>query len=622
MDLLGDIGHADQLTSAREENNVLRAKVKELTIRIHQLCAENEALRAEAEMYREDCYASRGVGTSVDDSRRSGGGGGNEGGEGAPPPTTEDFVTSGNGMYPSDPVATLPDVHGSSNPLCCALHPADDSLLATGGADSCLRLCRWGTALSPGGGSPARAVRESISVPCGAPVICCAFAPPRVVDGGGRGGRRGGPSAAASVVAAGCMDGSVKLAYCGAAGSDAPPAAVGGDRLLKSRESSGDDVDDDSVVIRHKRYVKTICWSPAEPVLASASADGTIRLTRIGDVDVETMTASIEVFKSIHLDGPVESMCYLNDGETLCCYVRGTSYLSYFDLKDGYRLKRASLNGGTVGTGGFDEHVSFAVLSLSPCPRGRYIALATDTSRNIIMEAGTERIVRNLYGHKNDGYSNPKISWSKNGQYLYGNSQDENCIYVWDIASSSIVKRLDEGYGGHGGFVRDIYSSANTDTVASVSFDRTAKIWLSDRASLNGGTVGTGGFDEHVSFAVLSLSPCPRGRYIALATDTSRNIIMEAGTERIVRNLYGHKNDGYSNPKISWSKNGQYLYGNSQDENCIYVWDIASSSIVKRLDEGYGGHGGFVRDIYSSANTDTVASVSFDRTAKIWLSDV
>jgi WD40 repeat protein len=120
------------------------------------------------------------------------------------------------------------------------------------------------------------------------------------------------------------------------------------------------------------------------------------------------------------------------------------------------------------------------------------------------MESGTDRIVRNLYGHKNDGFSNPKIAWSSNGQvrliltvfnfwislhpahyfaatihiinmqYLYGNSQEENCVCVWDIASSSIVKKLD----GHSGLVRDIYSSFTSDTVATVSFDKSGKVWL------------------------------------------------------------------------------------------------------------------------------------------------
>jgi len=195
-------------------------------------------------------------------------------------------------------------------------------------------------------------------------------------------------------------------------------------------------------------------------------------------VDIEAATASLEVVKSMHFDGAVESMCFLNNGNTLCCYVRGTSYLSYFNLKDGYKQTKMSLNGGSAGTECFDEHVSFAVLSLLPSPNGEYLAAATDSSRNIIMKTGTEQIVRNMYGHKNDGYSNPKIAWSSNGQYLYGNSQDENCIFVWDIASSSIVKKLDGSDGGHTSFVRDIYSSCNTDTVASVSFDKSAKIWL------------------------------------------------------------------------------------------------------------------------------------------------
>jgi len=197
-------------------------------------------------------------------------------------------------------------------------------------------------------------------------------------------------------------------------------------------------------------------------------------------VDMEAGTVSVELVKSMHFDAAVESMCFTNNGDALCCYVRGTSYLSYFDLKDEFKQSKVSLNGGAAGTANFDDHVSFAVLSLLPSPNGKYIAAATDASRNIILETGSDRIVRNLYGHKNDGFSNPKIAWSSSGQYLYGNSQDENCICVWDIASSSIVKRLDADCGGHGGFVRDIYSSNNTDTLVSVSFDKTAKVWLRD----------------------------------------------------------------------------------------------------------------------------------------------
>ncbi|KAL7518244.1 hypothetical protein ACHAWX_003092 [Stephanocyclus meneghinianus] len=462
MDLLADIGHADQLNSAREENRVLQSKVKELSVRVHELLAENQALKAEVEIYREEFkrggFSRHGLG---EDGKEEFVGVEKEDDD------AEDFITAGNGIYPSDPAVVLSQIHGNSNPLCCTINP-DDSLLATGGADSNLNLCRWGLALAPGDDSSEKAVADSIRVPCGAPVICVAFAQ---VDGG-----RTFP-----VVAAGCMDGSVCLAYCG---RDLDASKDGKDRIL--RPEVGNECNGiNQYGVKHGRYVKTVCWSPSAPILASASADGTVQLTRVGDGSLSGENfcgrVSMEVIRSIHFDSPVESMCFLDKGDTLCCYVRGTSYLSYFNLKEGFKQTKHSLNGGSSGSGCFNDHVSFSVLSLCPSPNGgKYLALATDCSRNIIMETGTSRIVRNLYGHKNDGYSNPKIAWSSSGQYLYGNSQDENCVCVWDIASSSIVKKLDEGNGGHTGLVRDIYSSQNSDTVVTVSFDRSARVWLRD----------------------------------------------------------------------------------------------------------------------------------------------
>lgn len=228
------------------------------------------------------------------------------------------------------------------------------------------------------------------------------------------------------VVAAGCMDGSVLLAYCGLD----LDSKDGKDRILKPEvHNVGNGVNENGIL--HSKYVKTICWSPSSPILASASADGTVQLTRVGGEDeflnVDGKISgkvTMEVVQSMHFDGPVEAMCFLNDGDTLCCYARGTCYLSYFDLKDGCKQTKCSLNGGceycnsipqvmlfvswltvifpfsvaAAGTGCFDEHVSFAILSLRPSPNSKYIAAATDVSRNIIMEAGTERIVRNLYG--------------------------------------------------------------------------------------------------------------------------------------------------------------------------------------------------------------------------------
>lgn len=80
----------------------------------------------------------------------------------------------------------------------------------------------------------------------------------------------------------------------------------------------------------------------------------------------------------------------------------------------------------------------------------------------------------------------------------------------------------------------------------------------------------------------------------------------------------GHMNNDFSQPKIGWSYNGQYLFGNTQDESCLCVWDIASSSIVKRLDD----HTNPIRALYSSPRSDTLVTTSFDKTTKIWMTPV
>ena len=143
MDLLADIGQEDQLTSAREENRVLQAKVKELTVKVIELKAENAALFAEVEIYRKE-FASSKSSSGISENDQGG-----ESKEALVDDGADDFVTSGNGQFASDPAVTLPQIHGNANPLCCSLHP-DDTLIATGGADGYLNLCRWGSALAPG----------------------------------------------------------------------------------------------------------------------------------------------------------------------------------------------------------------------------------------------------------------------------------------------------------------------------------------------------------------------------------------------------------------------------------------------------------------------------------------
>lgn len=124
---------------ARAENAVLTAKVKELTEKVKVLTVDNAALLAEVEMYRKEAalpnFSKLALGQAdspsnaammdTDDAADA----------------SDDFVRSGNGVFPSENAVTLQNLNGSANPLCCALN-ANDTVLATGGADSRLVLCQ------------------------------------------------------------------------------------------------------------------------------------------------------------------------------------------------------------------------------------------------------------------------------------------------------------------------------------------------------------------------------------------------------------------------------------------------------------------------------------------------
>ena len=412
-------------------------KVKELTI-------ENATLKAEVEIYRKEAalpsFSKLALGQAADEVM----------GSATNDHSGDEFISSGNGVYPTDPVVSLPNINGVSNPLCCAMNRSDN-ILAVGGADSNVTIATWGSALAPTPDAATNTVLNAARFQCSAPVICISFC--NFND----------------IVCAGCMDGSVHFIGF---------SFIGGKANAWALKSLGDDD------IKFSKYVKSIAWSTSSPVVACSSADGTVIVSRVTILDEDTIMDDVDddnvhrkdinitKLKSLHFKGSVEALCFVKDGQSLCIYERDTSYLSYFDLADEYKMTKFSLNGKT--TGGFDDFVSFAVMQLSVSPNGKYLCAATDSSRNIIIEVGTDNIIRDLYGHKNDSFSQPRVAWSSSGQYVFGNTQEDSGICVWDVASASIVNKLPH----HSSQIRDIFSSTTSDTLITASYDKSCTVWL------------------------------------------------------------------------------------------------------------------------------------------------
>lgn len=234
-----------------------------------------------------------------------------------------------------------------------------------------------------------------------------------------------------------------------------------------------------STDLKRAKYIKGLAWSPTAPILAAASADGTVLVLQVSNVTTSE-TVQVDVLQKLHLGGTPECLCFSSDGTQLILYTRDTPYLSFFKLDQGFAQTKINLNKATA-TGGFEEHVSFCVMDMAVSPSNNngqyYLALATDTSRNIVLDItvpGKAPQIRNLYGHQNDAFANPKIAWSSSGQYVFGNTQEGGVVCVWDVASEEIVARLD----GHGQPVRSLCSSRTSDALVTTSFDKQIKVWL------------------------------------------------------------------------------------------------------------------------------------------------
>ena len=321
------------ISSAREENKVLKAKVEELKKEVQDLKLSNAMLQAEVDIFRQEsaglpsfsklALGGKQTNEKMDDSETA--------------VAVADFVASGNGDYPRDPVVSLPNLHGLANPLCCTLD-STDSVLIVGAANSTVTVTNWGCALAPSPNAIQDTVSSAFTVSCPAPVIGVQAS--QCVGGGG---------VDDSIIAAGCMDGSV--CFIGFDRTGAWPLNVHADA---------------GTSIKYTKYVKAMAWSPSSNVLVTASADGTVNVSKVslvrpsGDnndddmMDDEDSTTTnreitIESVKSLHLKGAIEALCFVDD-DTFCLYERDTCHLAYFDLKEDCKMTTYSLNGGKQST--------------------------------------------------------------------------------------------------------------------------------------------------------------------------------------------------------------------------------------------------------------------------------
>ena len=230
----------------------------------------------------------------------------------------------------------------------------------------------------------------------------------------------------------------------------------------------------------HSKYVIAVQFAPDGNSFASASHDGTVAIyTRSSTAAASTSASASPTASSaspipfvlhhrLEYRNPVETLAWL-DSSVLCVAPREDNYLHL--VHSPTRVEQSKVNMNLTG----DDHVSFSAMHIALSPDATLLAVATDQHRLIVLAAGTGIQVRNYWGLQNDGYSTPRVTWSRRGRYVYVSQQDAS-VCVYDVSEGRSVAVLK----GHETNVRDVDCHPFLDLLATGSFDRSVKLWGAD----------------------------------------------------------------------------------------------------------------------------------------------
>ncbi|HEY9648048.1 MAG TPA: TIR domain-containing protein [Chroococcidiopsis sp.] len=365
-----------------------------------------------------------------------------------------------------------------------------------------------------------------------------------------------------------------------------------------------------NVLDGHQGRVTGVSFSADGQLIASASADGTVKLWRPDGNPVATLTGH---------NAPVLSVAMFPNSRAL---VSGSANGSLKLWRaDGVLIR--SLRGHPA-----------AINSVAVSPNGQLIASASDDATVTLWKPdGT--LVTTLSGHSGPVRT---VQFSPDGR-LIATGSDDATIKLWK-PDGTLVATLT----GHGDRVTSLSFSPNGRMLASGSWDKTLRLWNTDgtlvrtiaaldtelyavRFSPDGQTIAASGWSNRLSLwhldgslamtlttansLVQGLSFSPDGMTLA-SGGGDRAITLWQLTHPLVQTLKGHQDAVYD---AEISPDGEVIISASGDRT-IKIWQRDG-----RLTHTLTGHTDAVSSLAIYPNAPRFASASRDGTIKLWSFD-
>ncbi|KAH7357337.1 putative WD-repeat protein [Pyrenochaeta sp. MPI-SDFR-AT-0127] len=324
----------------------------------------------------------------------------------------------------------------------------------------------------------------------------------------------------------------------------------------------------------HTGSVYAVAFSPNSEVLASASADSTVKLW-----DVRTGA----VFQTLR--GHSESanaVAFSPNGKVLASGSCDRTVILW-DVGTGTGLQTLEGHAQDVNT------VTFS-------PNGELVVSASGDCKINLWNASTGALLETLKGHRNTVNA---VAFSPDGTVLASASNDRTAR-VWKMTSGDVLRTLK----GHTHSVTAVAFSPDSKVLASASNDSTIKVWHMDTGAL----LRTLNGHAHL---VSALAFSPDSKLLASALKYT-TISLWDSTGVLLQNLKGHSRFITA---LAFSNDGKLLASASRDKT-VKLWDAGMSTVRQTLK--FKGHSRGITAVKFSPDGKLLASASYDRTVKLW----
>ena len=300
--------------------------------------------------------------------------------------------------------------------------------------------------------------------------------------------------------------------------------------------------DDEETMVDDSLFsgVLSVAFSPNSRLLASGSADQTVRLWDVGTRQTQKTLRG-------HTDW-VNSVAFSPDGQILAASGSEDDTIRLWNVATGETVR--TLRGHTI-----------SVFSVAFSPDGETLASGSQDNTIRLWSVVTGETVNTLRGHTDSVSS---VVFSPEGRTLASGSDDDT-IRLWNISTGETVRTLE----AHTDWVSSVVFSPDGQTLASGSGDDTIRLWN----VATGETVRT--LEGHTAW-VNSVAFSPDGRTLASGSGDATVRLWNVATGETVRTLERHTSWVNS---VAFSPDGQTLASGSDDGKVLFwnpfpPWDV------------------------------------------------